>query len=248
MTRGFQPPRTEELDERAQSDSQVAQLPNSFCWSRFGTEAGETIEKILQRKETERERNNGVFLWGIGNALGPSMRELVRREAVPEVIFSPIRSKPRLEDVTPASTVVWTVGRDLSGVPCPLPSASVVTSRYSSTGTRAQRHYALVCHSENPLAIAMSAPVINFGLLRNLLSNNVVGASQVTAVVRHEEHATPSRLSYLVAMRFRLVAPYLIELFEPKPHPGDARAIHPALPLGRQPDLRGLLSLAAHTN
>ena len=51
-------------------------LPRFFCWTRFGTEAGQPIEQILERKEQERIVNNGLFLWGIGNSLTPSMIEL----------------------------------------------------------------------------------------------------------------------------------------------------------------------------
>src|SRR5689334_16901759 len=35
-------------------------LPLLFCWTRFGTEAGEPIEAILERKEREREATGGV--------------------------------------------------------------------------------------------------------------------------------------------------------------------------------------------
>ncbi len=74
------------------------QLPEHFCWSRFGTEAGEKIDAIIERKERERIENGGIFLWGIGSAIGPSMSRLVELEAKPEVIFSPIRSAPRNVD------------------------------------------------------------------------------------------------------------------------------------------------------
>ena len=67
-------------------------LPEYFCWTRFGTEAAEPIDSILGRKERERVANRGIFVWGIGNAIGPSIRELLRREAQPEVLFSPIKS------------------------------------------------------------------------------------------------------------------------------------------------------------
>ena len=53
----------------------LQELPTIFCWTRFGGEAGEPIEQILFRKEQERLANGGVFLWGIGNAVGPSIYE-----------------------------------------------------------------------------------------------------------------------------------------------------------------------------
>jgi hypothetical protein len=44
-------------------------LPEAFVWTRFGTEAGQTIDRILARKEAERIANGGLFLWGIGNSV-----------------------------------------------------------------------------------------------------------------------------------------------------------------------------------
>src|ERR1700728_56037 len=35
-------------------------IPDRFCWTRFGTEAGESIEHILNRKEEERLANGGI--------------------------------------------------------------------------------------------------------------------------------------------------------------------------------------------
>jgi hypothetical protein len=52
-------------------------LPGFFCWTRIGPEAAEPIQGILRRKEQERVANGGVFLWGIGNAVGPSLSELL---------------------------------------------------------------------------------------------------------------------------------------------------------------------------
>ena len=90
-------------------------IPLQFCWTRFGTEAAQSIDQILVRKEEERQANHGLFLWGIGNAVGPSILELVRRASVPEVIFSPIKSAPREEDVSPPAVVAWTAGSTICG-------------------------------------------------------------------------------------------------------------------------------------
>ena len=189
-------------------------LPKHFCWTRFGTEAGETIDKILERKESERQRNGGIFLWGIGNAIGPSMRELLRLERKPEVVFSPIRSSPRREDVVPDTIVVWGAGRDLDGRPCQLPNWSIVTSGAASCA-RPYRHYALVCYSDIPLRVGTTPTNITTGALRNLLSDNKIGASQVTAVVRYHQEIPDLGTRYPVAIRTRLVAPFFIELCDP---------------------------------
>lgn len=189
-------------------------LPQSFCWSRFGTEAGETVDRILDRKELERRRNKGIFLWGIGSAIGPSIKELLRIQAEPEVIFSPIASRPRLVDVAPASTVAWTAGCDLDGRSVTLPRWSKVTSRAPSMPQRA-RHYALVCHSDIPLRLDPSPSFLRMDQLTNLRTSNKVGASQVTAVVRYDEARGARGPSYAIALRVRLVEPYFVFLGQP---------------------------------
>jgi hypothetical protein len=189
-------------------------LPKYFCWTRFGTEAGETIDQILARKEKERQANGGIFLWGIGNAIGPSMRELVRREKLPQVVFSPIRSKPRVEDVEPAQIVAWTAGRTLDGNFYHLPRWSVVTSR--SKACR-RKHYALVCATTQPLQIRENAEGVPIKQLRNLLTERRIGVSQVTAIVRVDDEHDPSGLAYAIAIRAELVSPYFIELNDPIP-------------------------------
>lgn len=202
-------------DRAHQEDGRVDELPPLFCWTRFGTEAGETIDTILRRKEQERRGNGGVFLWGIGSAIAPSMKALVHQAAAPEAIFTPMKSAPRLVDVSPPSVVVWTSGKDLDGHNIDLPPASVVTSR--AGGHRAPRHYALVCYSNDPLELRDDLPSFTVGTVRNLVSCSQVGASQVTAVVRYDQGAIAAGPTYRVAMRVRLVPPFLIELADPRP-------------------------------
>src|SRR5437867_7353861 len=122
-------------------------IPEVFCWTRFGTEAGQTIDAILTRKEKERLANGGMFLWGIGNAIGPSLIELLRREPTPEALFSPIKSQPKPEDVTPPGVAAWTKAETLNGDTFPIPRPSLVLSRYDPAGGK-RAHYALVCHSD----------------------------------------------------------------------------------------------------
>jgi hypothetical protein len=55
-----------------------------------------------------------------------------------------------------------------------------------------------------------------FGALRNLLSGNPIGASQVTAVVKRTDGIDDGP-AYCVAMRARLIAPYFIRLRDPEP-------------------------------
>ena len=122
-------------------------LPQTFCWTRFGTEAGEPIEQIFARKEQERRASGGTFFWGIGNSIAPAVRALVERTAAPSVLFSPIASRPRTVDVRPGRVVRWLRAEMFDGKCFDLPDDVCVTSRYSGR----LAHYALVCSTAEPL-------------------------------------------------------------------------------------------------
>jgi hypothetical protein len=188
-------------------------IPLQFCWTRFGTEAAQSINQILVRKEEERQANHGLFLWGIGNPVGPSILELVRRASVPEVIFSPIKSAPREEDVAPPAVVAWTAGSTICGDRYVLPETVLVTSRFVPSQPR-RSHYALVCYSEQQLRMVSSDRRIALGSLRNLVSGRKVGASQVTAVVERTPDTAQDTSQYSVSMRARLVPPFFVKLTE----------------------------------
>src|ERR1700689_1042937 len=102
-------------------------LTKQFCWTRFGVEAGESVEQILRRKERERVCNGGVFLWGIGSAIGPSLQRLLHMDPNPEVVFSPIRAPPKKIDVSPHHVLNWLRGQTMWGSPFEFPPASKVT-------------------------------------------------------------------------------------------------------------------------
>lgn len=189
-------------------------LPRRFCWTRFGTEAGETIETILARKDAERQANNGVFFWGIGNSIAPAVTELIRCEREPEVLFSPIKSRPRKVDVAPACVARWTAAEPLLGDVFDLPENTTVTSRWDPVRPTAT-HYALVCSSTAPLELE-DAGLLSFGALSNLRSGAPLGASQVTAVV-HRARTGRGGGEYRVALRAALVEPYFVRLRDPVP-------------------------------
>lgn len=194
-------------------------FPISFVWSRFGTEAGQAIDSILHRKEQERVANDGVFYWGIGNAVGPSVAALVAQAETPEVLFSPIKSPARLEDARPECVVTWTAAIGLNGVPHVLPARSLITSRFT---LGRQHHYALVCSSNSALTDAQNANVstsegISLGDLCNFVTGRPVGASQVTAVVQRRGRQSASGTTYPVSFRAKLAPPYFIRLSAPRP-------------------------------
>lgn len=191
-------------------------LPPAFCWTKFGVEAGEPVVGILARKERERAENGGTFLWGIGTSVRPSLEALLPEVPEPDVLFSPMRSRPAPRDVEPDGVVAWRSATGLDGRAFEIPQASLVTSRTSARKT----HFALVCHSGRPLPVSGKpeggdAPWVDDLTLRNLLTGRPVGSSQVTSVVRPVSAAGSRR--YRVAFRAQLRAPYLLVLSDPEP-------------------------------
>lgn len=200
-------------------------IPRYFCWTRFGTEAAQEVSQIIARKEQERQASNGVFLWGIGNPVGPSIPELLRVSGCPEVLFSSIKSAPKSIDVNPPAVVAWTEGFGLNGKPFELPEGSLVTSRFDPNSPK-RVHYALVCHSDAPLELCSDGASVHLRALRNLVTQRPLGCSQVTAVVEHSECHPGDSEGYRIAMRARLVDPYFIRLHHPiplKPLDSDSR-------------------------
>jgi len=190
-------------------------LPACFCWTRFGTEAGQAIDQIFERKEQERLANGGVFYWGIGNAIGPSIKELLRRTSNPEVLFSPIKSVPRLADSAPEVVAAWGSAETLEGESFRLPESSLVTSRYDPDTSSKDSRYALVCSSSGSLKELRCDEQIASSNLRNLITGRPVGSSQVTAVVYKLDEEIEEIPKYNVHIRARLVYPYFVRLRDP---------------------------------
>lgn len=185
-------------------------LPNEFCWTKYGTEAGETTTSILARKEAERCADDGVFLWGIGSSIRPSLSLLLDQTPEPEVVFTPMLSSPAVCDVEPSAVGVWRSAVDLFGNEYALPTHSAVTSG-SRTGEPPRRHFALVCHREVPL-VADGSDWLDDSGLRNIRTGSQVGSSQVTAVVKRVGPGSAEEGRYRVAFRASLVAPHMVVL------------------------------------
>jgi hypothetical protein len=200
-----------------------AGLPHVFCWTKFGAEAGEQPLSIFKRKELERLRNGGVFLWGIGQSIGRSLPDLLRATPAPEVLFSPMRSAAAARDASPAQVVLWCHAVGYDGHRFRLPEYSLVTSRMDPERPRSG-HYALVCEAGGPILESEGkGHCLSLEALRNLRSGNVLGASQVTAIVRRLPATAPARVEYPVAARARLVYPYLVRLTRAIPVPESCR-------------------------
>jgi len=191
-------------------------LPWAFCWSKFGSEAGEDPSSILRRKEAERQLGDGTFLWGIGNSIGPSLLELLKHVHSPQVIFTPMRCRAAVRDARPPTIVLWQSATGIDGSDYKLPRSARVTSRLPPRG----RHFALVCHSRESILGGDGKMWIDHTTLRNLRSGSPVGASQVTSIVKQMESARPERPTYRVAFAATLQYPFLVTLADPVPsHP-----------------------------
>lgn len=185
--------------------------PWQFCWTKFGWEAGEDPSEILRRKEKERLDNNGLFLWGIGNSVGPSILTLIEATSEPVVVFTPMRSPAAVRDQYPLGIGLWTSAIGLDGKPFEMPRGSYVTSGLRSD-TTPSHHYALVCQHDSPLDLDLPAQNwLDDQQLRNLRSGSRVGSSQVTSVVRRTTELETQR-RYRVTLMARLVAPYQVTL------------------------------------
>lgn len=191
-------------------------LPRRFCWTKFGSEAGESVDQILARKEQERVSNGGLFLWGIGNSVAPGIRRLVGLESSPLVIFSPMKSAPKAIDAKPERVVRWREAADLSGVRWPLPAGSIVTSRGGSALKAKRAHYALVCKAEGPLTRGVCTTALPFLSMRNLESGNPLGFSQVTSVVEMKDGDASQGPRYPIGFVAALTYPYFVELTGPE--------------------------------
>jgi hypothetical protein len=192
----------------------LAILPDVFCWTKMGTEAGQPLDSIIARKDAERELGGGLFFWGIGTALGQKIWQFIDSSMQPIVLFSPMKSKPKKPDIRPDRIFVWTSYIDRSGIKHTMPDHIFVTSRAPSKTAIKRHHYALVCRKDNPLK-ADSWPSVDSAKLRNYKGNSQLGYSQVTAVVENDKQSGHPQRQYEVLFAAELVNPYYVKLSDP---------------------------------
>jgi hypothetical protein len=184
------------------------------CWSRMQTEAGQSLEAIIARKELERLTGGGVFVWGVGNAPTAMTNFLARAKIPVKAIFSIMKSRPRLVDCAPTRTVVWRRYIDLQGVRRELPHHVLVTGRGDTPNGIKRSHYALMCRSDTPLTIRRGEP-FDPSAFRNVGGKGApVGASQVTALLRRVRQSASST-DYEANMVADLTASYWVRLVDP---------------------------------
>jgi hypothetical protein len=214
----------------------------------MGSEAGQSLDDILHRKNLERESGQGTFAWGIGNSVGPALehaRRCTDRGSV-EALFTPMKTAPKAVDVSPAGIVMWLSYRSAGGGATPLPTHMFVTSRaHAASGVEKRGHYALICHSEAPLASDYQGEALHSAAARNLVSSNPVGASQVTSVVRYESGESVRDGSYPILFRATLTGESFVRLVDPVRIEGRLSKLYEALCKSRDAEewQRGIAAL-----
>jgi hypothetical protein len=188
----------------------------------MGTEAGQSLEAILRRKELERRSGDGAFAWGIGNSLGRSadLARMLSPSGEVDVLFTPMKSAAKAADIAPSTILLWLCYIGVNGELLDLPKYSLVTSR---GGSERRSHYALLCHSTDNIADHGDLGAFDARLVRNLASSNPVGASQVTSVVRYEGPSATVDKPYRIAFRAKLWAEGFVRLGAPVPLTGVMR-------------------------
>lgn len=187
----------------------------------MGVESGQSLNSIISRKEMERSVGNGLFCWGIGNSLGeaPKLALSGNKGKSISVLFTKMKSPPKKIDVEPGELALWLYYRDESGRYFDLPEHSLISSRaLTPQGTPKLTHFALMCKSDDPLREDSVPLLIDAKRIRNYVSSNSVGYSQVTSIVSYDHDANHSELSkstYEVSFKADLYGTGFLRLVEP---------------------------------
>lgn len=186
-------------------------VPSAFVWSRIGPESGETLDLVLERKERQRLASGGVFVWGVGHSVRNGVQRLLEGEPRPRVLFTRIQGAGARIDRAPRGLLLWRGYHD-EGEVRPLPPGAIVVSRAHTRLGIKIRQYALFCASNEPLRLRTIGS-FNRGGVVNIESGHPVGASQVTAVVRHVGDGEGRQAE--IVLEADLIAPYAAQLADP---------------------------------
>jgi hypothetical protein len=192
----------------------TTEIQSAFIWTKIQADSGQSVDRILNRKELERQSGN-TFWWGVGESKADQIRFLLTRDPRPLVLFSLMLSRPHRRDSHPDGVLLWEAYKTTEGE-IPLPLHAIVISRaHDSKGRPKQVYYALVC--ENPMGILHSGRgMLDTRTLRNFGDGGKpVGSSQVTAVVERTSPHDKGR-SYPVTASATLTAPYAVPLTAPR--------------------------------
>ena len=192
----------------------ILTLTEIVCWTRIQAESGQDLQAIATRKNLECLAGDGVFCWGVGNAPNSAIRHLARARADIDVVFSIMRSRPKVHDISPLSIALWRSFIDTDGREQQLPDHVLITSRGSAEFRLKRNHYALVCRTSVPLTLGDTGP-FDPAAYRNVSDVGApVGSSQVTSLLRRVRLEEASS-NYRINLRAKLIGSYWVRLANP---------------------------------
>jgi hypothetical protein len=185
-----------------------------FVWSRCGAEAGQELDSLILRKEAERIAGQNVFWWGLGNSLGPNVRQAATDcGGELDVQFSAMLMDAQEHDSKPAEVWLWTHWTDVDGHVHELPPHVINTSRGYPRKTK---HYTLICQSAEPLQLRPQpfdqALCYNYKSWNEQRKRTRVGGGQSTFLVLGNFDGDHSKGKYKRGFRAKLIAPWCVRL------------------------------------
>lgn len=196
-------------------------IPAYFVWQKAGTESGQEFADIVAAKEAQRRLSgNGTFLWGVGNNL--NLAPLVETLGItrPEVIFTLVNDT-HPDDARQDLIRVWTkaYAKDANGVEreWTMPRGTEVRSKVN-----AERHYALVCHSDTPLVAVDpndATDAFDYADVYSLSATDptkpLKPSPRTLFAVRYDpSHSGPGKNKCV--LRAELIPPYIVRLDAPE--------------------------------
>jgi hypothetical protein len=161
-------------------------------------------------------------LVGIGNSLGSAVREAaINSGGTLPILFSMMRTRPKRMDSHPEQVCFWTSWTDSTGAVRKTPSHVLNWSRGDDSK---KFHYALVCHSTEPLTLGDHGPFDPSHCRTHL--GNPPGGSQVTALLHADLDKDHSPGTYNFGFRATLVEPWTVKLVMPRTLSMEEREIH----------------------
>lgn len=203
-----------ELDNGRPMTTSAPNLSSVVCWTRMQAEAGQDIQEIVARKELERLAGEGLFFWGIGNAPSRSIKELAKSYEDIDVVFSLMKTRPKVRDAAPMGILAWLSYLDANGLERPVPPGVLVTSRMETPSGTKKSHYALMCWSDAKLRLADDGPFDQTAYRNVGETGGAVSHSQVTALLVRMG-VESSETDYRINLRAKLAGSYWVRLARP---------------------------------
>lgn len=184
-----------------------------FVWTKMQAESGQKLPTIISLKESERATGNGLFWWGVGNSLGKAVDQFAAQaDGTLPILFSVMKAHPQKKDTEPEKVFLWTEWEDRSGQIHAVPPHVLEWSRGAANK---KTHYALVCHSNIPLAIGDHGAFDPSRCCHTPLGKRPADQI-VTTLLEDDPDADHSSGAYHLGFRASLVRPWAVKLVRPR--------------------------------